>query len=115
MGGKNREWRNLIHDVSLIASLIPLSHRLQVNALSTGMLAHLILGDMAKTADASKVRIKPHMVFVTSSGHYDVDFVQKDAEKILETINDPFSYPSKDARPYELYKIAKRESFLELC
>lgn len=73
------------------------------------MLAHLILGDMANTADASEVRMKPHMVFVGAMDHYDAEFVQKDAEKVLETLNDPFSYPNKDSRPYELFKIEKRE------
>lgn len=76
------------------------------------MLAHLILGDMAKTADEPDVAFKPHMVFVSSDAHYDAEFVQKDAENILETLNDPFSYPSKDERPYELYKLAKCASHL---
>jgi hypothetical protein len=74
------------------------------------MLAHLVLGDMAKTADEPKVAMKPHMVFVSSDAHYDAEFVQKDVEKILETLNDPFSYPNKDERPYELYKLAKCKS-----
>lgn len=73
------------------------------------MLAHLILGDMAKTADEPKVRMKPHMVFVGASDHYDAEFVQKDAEKVLETLNDPFSYPNTQTRPCELFKIEKRE------
>lgn len=73
------------------------------------MLAHLMLGDMANTADASEVKMKPHMVFVGAVDHYDVEFPQKDAEKVLETLNDPFSYPNKEKRPYDLFKIEKCE------
>lgn len=81
-------------------------HSLQVNVLGTGMLAHLILGDMAKTADAPEVLKKPQMVLLSSDDHYDVDFVQKDAEKLLQALNDPFSYRSTDSRPRELSRLA---------
>lgn len=73
------------------------------------MLAHLILGDMAKTADAPEVLKKPQMVLLSSDDHYDVDFVQKDAEKLLQALNDPFSYRSTDSRPRELSRLADRE------
>lgn len=76
------------------------------------MLAHLLLGEMAKTADDPKCRKKPHIVFVGSSSHYDAEFVQKDAEKILETVNDPFSYSDTKKRPYELYRLEKRRFHL---
>lgn len=73
------------------------------------MLAHLILGEMAKTADEPKVRFKPHMVLVSSSGHYNAEFAQKEAPKILDALNDKSTYSSEETRPYEMYKISKRE------
>ena len=88
---------------------MPFFFRFQINVLSTGMLAHLILGDMANTGDAPEVRMKPHMVFVGAADHYDVEFAQKDAENVLKTLNDPSSYPNKESRPYELFKIEKRK------
>lgn len=101
--------------VRIVTEQVPCSayslveHRLQVNVLATGMLAHLVLADMAQTADEPKVAKKPHMVFLSSDDHYDVEFAQKDSEKLLETLNDPFSYQSTATRPRELSRLADRE------
>jgi hypothetical protein len=84
------------------------AYRIQVNALSTGLLAHLVLAEMAKTADAPKARFKPHLVFVSSTGHYGAKFAQQDAEKILPAINDISTYSSNSfIRRMELYNLSK--------
>ena len=95
MDGKRREHASSVHgDSSLLISVCSI----QVNCISTGLLAVLLLPILNKTAAASK----PHLVIVSSEVHEWAKFKVQDQPNILEALNDKAQHV-----PGDRYNISK--------
>lgn len=75
---------------------------LQINVLSTGLLALLALPKLSATADLPGNDFKPHLVIVASEVHEWARFPQQDAPTILAALND-----KSQAITSDLYKMSK--------
>lgn len=75
---------------------------LQINVLSTGLLALLALPKLSATADLPGNSFKPHLVIVASEVHEWAKFPQQDAPTILAALND-----KQQAVPSDLYNMSK--------
>jgi retinol dehydrogenase-12 len=75
---------------------------LQVNVISTGLLAVLALPKLSATADIPGNDFKPHLVIVASEVHAWAKFPQQDAPSILAALND-----KEKAIPKDIYNMSK--------
>lgn len=79
------------------------NYSLQINVITTGLLALRSLPVLARTADKHPSDIKPHCVVVASEVHEWAKFPQQDETNIIEALN------TKDkALPNDTYNITKR-------
>ncbi|KAJ6564682.1 hypothetical protein B0H19DRAFT_1068204 [Mycena capillaripes] len=91
----------------------------QVNALSTGLLAVLLLPLLHKTANLSNIpdseHIPPHLTITGSGGQNVAKFPQRFEEDILGALNDEYKFNAFDRYPVSKlfnYFIAKKVSAL---
>ena len=80
---------------------------MQINVLSTGLLGHLVLPVLARTAESQGNTFKPHLTFTSSMGNYTGKFPEG-AHKILGALNDEKTYPSGFGGQHQRYCDGKR-------
>lgn len=81
--------------------------RLQVNVLSTGLLALLLLPQMQSD---SRSTFNPHLVIVSSGAHLFTTFPCRTAPYVLEALNDRSLHD-----PMDRYNVTKRMSSRKSC
>jgi hypothetical protein len=91
---------------------------IQVNALSTILIAYLLLPWLKETGESKKTL--PHLVFVTSRAHLDSDISDwahwAKSEGILRHLSTKENFPSAVLRPnYDNSKLILTYAFEKLC
>ena len=94
------------HVLSLVGWSFPSFYSLQINVISTGLIALRALPVLSKTADlpgASDKTLKPHLVIVASEVHEWAKLAQQDQPNIIEALN-----KKEKATVQDTYNISKR-------
>jgi len=87
-GVNTREWRTTGDGYEI---------SLQVNVISTGLLATLLLPSMQRTTSLPAASVlKPHLVIVSSDAHYLAGFPEHTAAKPISALNDQARFRSSD-------------------